>query len=110
MDHNLLMCKLHHYGIRGLINTWFSSYLLCRTQTTQIVCTVFNDETIECGVSQGSVLSPLFFLIYHKDMHPSFNKLDFYSFADDTILLYADKQIKNIEFIVNEELLHLCEW
>ena len=89
-----MIWKLHHYGIRGLINTWFSSHLLCRTQTTQIVCTVFNDETIVCGVSQGYVLSPLFFLIYHNDMHPSFNKLDFYSFADDTILLHADKHKK----------------
>ena len=81
VDQNILL--------RGLINFLCPSYLSCRTQTTLIVCTVSNDETIACGVSQGSVLSPLLFLIYHNDMHLSSNKVDFY--ADGTILLYADK-------------------
>ena len=43
-------------------------------------------------------------------MHRSSNKLDFYLFADDTNLLYADKDLINLETIVNEELLRLCEW
>ena len=110
VDHNVLLCKLHHYGIRGIINAWFSSYLSCRTQSTQIGSTVSNKETILCGVPQGSVLGPLLFLIYVNDMHRSSNKLDFYLFADDTNLLYADKDLSNLETIVNEELLRLCEW
>ena len=105
-----MLCKLHHYGIRGIINAWFSSYLSCRTQSTQIGSTVSNKETIVCGVPQGSVLGPLLFLIYVNDMHRSSNKLDFYLFADDTNLLYADKDLNNLETIVNEELLRLCEW
>ena len=36
VDHSFLLCKLHHYGMRGVINDWFSSYLSDRTQTTQI--------------------------------------------------------------------------
>ena len=36
VDHNILLHKLDHYGFRGVINKWFSSYLLGRTQTTQI--------------------------------------------------------------------------
>ena len=42
-------------------------------------------------------------------MHRFSNKLDFYLFADDTNLLYADKDLNNLETIVNEELLRLCE-
>ena len=110
VDHNVLLCKLHYYGIREIINAWFSSYLSCRTQSTQIGSTVSNKETIVCGVPQGSVLGPLLFLIYVNDMHRSSNKLDFYLFADDTNLLYADKDLNNLETIVNEELLRLCEW
>ena len=55
-------------------------------------------------------LDSLLFLIYVNDMHRSSNKLDFYLFADDTNLLYADKDLINLETIVNEELLRLCEW
>ena len=100
VDHNVLLCKLHHCGIRGIINAWFSSYLSCRTQSTQLGSTVSNKETIVCGVPQGSVLGPLLFLIYVNDMHRSSNKLDFYLFADDTNLLYADKDLNNIETLL----------
>ena len=58
---------------------------------------------------QSSALGPLLFLIYFNDMHRFSNKLDFYLFADDTNLLYADKDLNNLETIVNEELLRLCE-
>ena len=36
VDHKILLHKLDHYGFRGVINKWFSSYLEGRTQTTQI--------------------------------------------------------------------------
>ena len=36
VDHKILLHKLDHYGFRGVINKWFSSYLQGRTQTTQI--------------------------------------------------------------------------
>ena len=34
VDHAILLQKLDHYGIRGIINNWFSSYLLGRSQVT----------------------------------------------------------------------------
>ena len=34
VDHKILLHKLDHYGFRGVINKWFSSYLQGRTQTT----------------------------------------------------------------------------
>lgn len=34
VDHDILIGKLNYYGFRGIINTWFSSYLSERTQTT----------------------------------------------------------------------------
>ena len=35
-DHSILLSKLYHYGIRGPVNDWFSSFLNGRVQTTQI--------------------------------------------------------------------------
>ena len=34
VDHDILLEKLNHYGIRGVVNKWFASYLKCRFQTT----------------------------------------------------------------------------
>lgn len=76
----------------------------------QIGCIASSKERIVCGVLQGSVLGPLLFLIYVNDKHRSSKKFDFYLFADDTNLLYAEKDLNNLEVVVNEELLKLCEW
>ena len=32
VDHSILLSKLYHYGIRGLANKWFESYLANRKQ------------------------------------------------------------------------------
>ena len=110
VDHKILLDKLYHYGFRGIINKWFSSYLEGRTQTTQIGSFVSPEEIITFGVPQGSVLGPLLFLIYINDIQECFEKLLFFKFADDTNILYADNNLKSLEDIVNLELRKLCYW
>jgi hypothetical protein len=110
VDHNILLNKLNHYGFRGIVNDWFSSYLKNRTQTTQVGQNISNKVEVSCGVPQGSVLGPLLFLLYVNDMHKCSDKLQFYLFADDTNILYADKNMKALESTVNIELRNLYDW
>ena len=91
VNHAILLQKLDHYGFRGIINNWFSSYLLGRSQVTKVDTYLSSKSQISFGVPQGSVLGPLLFLIDINDIHNSSDKLSFYLFADDTNLLYADK-------------------
>ena len=110
VDHTVLLNKLYHYGIRGIINYWFLSYLSGRTQTTEVNSCVSRKQIVPCGVPQGSVLGPLLFLIYINDIVNSSKKLDFHLFADDTNMLFADKNLKSLEMTVNRELHLLCQW
>ena len=100
MNHTILRDKLHHYGIRGIVHEWFSSYLANRAQTTHIdndhISSKKNSPT---GVPQ-----------YIHDIYLCSNKLGFYLFADDTNLLYADKDLKSLESVVNTELTNVCDW
>ena len=65
---------------------------------------------ITCGVPQGSILGPLLFIVYINDMHKAFKKGLITHFADDTNMLYIDKNPRSLRKTVNNELKLLVEW
>ena len=64
VDHDILLQKLNSYGIRGHSNDFFRSYLTNREQFTFINKKKSTTKSINFGVPQGSVLGPLFFILY----------------------------------------------
>ena len=61
-----LLQELKHYGIRGIANAWFKSYLEKRKQYVNGTVNGTDSQTddIDHEVPQGSVLGPLLFLVY----------------------------------------------
>ena len=50
VKHDILLAKLEHYGIRGMANNWFKSYLFNRKQFVSINGHISNQTSIKYGV------------------------------------------------------------
>ena len=90
VNHDILLRKLEHYGIRGESLKWFKSYLENRKQCVNINGNFSKFSDITCGVPQSSVLGGILFLIYINDTYTSVPKVLFHLFADDICLYYSN--------------------
>ena len=86
VDHGILLAKLEHFGVRGEVLRLLGSYLEGRFQYVVYNGGESGRWEVRCGVPQGSVLGPLFFLIYVNDMVRASGELGFVLYADDTNL------------------------
>jgi hypothetical protein len=73
LNHRALLSKLDSYGIRGVANLWFASYLSHRKQCLEISSRkqgtyVSTTREITHSVSQVSILGPVLFLLYINDL------------------------------------------
>ena len=110
VEHQILIQKLNYYGIGGISNNFFSSYLQKRTQFLSINGFDSDINAICCGVPQGSILGPVFFLIYMNDLFFSMKYCTVHHFADDTNLLNFNNSIQKINKQVVHDLKYLLYW
>ena len=86
VNHSILLKKLDKLGIKDIMYKWCKNYLSDRQQKT--LANGINSDylKITCGVPQGSVLGPLFFLIYINDIVNRIGNEYIKLYADDTVI------------------------
>ena len=111
VQHQILLYKLQHYGIRDIALEWFDSYL---SKKKQFVVTngIRSDilESSDYGVPQRSVLGPILFLLFINDIHKSLDKIIIKLFADDTNCFISGNNFNQLERLAETELNKLQKW
>ena len=110
VDHQILIQKLAHYGIRSSELVWFKSYLSNRSQFTRVNGVDSKVQNIGIGVPQGSCLGPLLFLLYINDLPKAIKNANVYMYADDTSLSYQNYSIHQLNRTLNQDLKALDKW
>ena len=109
VDHEILLKKMNHYGVRDTANLWFRNYLSEREQFVTINGTNSENITVKCGVPQGSVLGPLLFLLFINDL-PNATEFLTLLFADDTTFQVSCCDIPKLFEYANIELQKASNW
>ncbi|CAB3982691.1 Hypothetical predicted protein [Paramuricea clavata] len=68
VSHNRLIQKLYKAGFSGNLLKWFRSYLSERRQRVTVMGATSDELPVTSGVPQGSILGPVFFLLYVSDL------------------------------------------
>ena len=116
LTHNILLKKLERYGIRGVANDWFASYLCdrkirvkCKTESSTEI-TYSQDYIIDYGAAQGSNLGPLIFILYSNDIYLNVDYCKLILFADDTTLYCSHRNKQFLIYCIEHDLQILSDW
>ena len=91
LQHDLLLAKLNVYGFDYKCLKLISSFLSNRKYRTKINSSFSEWNHLLIGIPQGSVLGPLLFNIYMRDLFLFMSESNAANYADDTTL-YACKK------------------
>jgi hypothetical protein len=109
VDAELLLLKLVKYGFSNNAINLIANYFQDRSQTVKYNSKLTDYVPTDLGVPQGSVLGPLFFLIFINDL-AFIIELSCKMFADDTTLYSSDENVEKLIGHFKAKTLVLIEW
>lgn len=109
--HKGLLHKLKGMGFDSIYVNWFSDYLTNRSICVKVNGALSSYKSISAGVPQGSVMGPLFFLIYINNINTGL-KNPVHLYADDTCLSinFNQTNLESKTISLNNDLEQINKW
>ena len=103
--------KVHQYvGITGNVFSFIKNFLTDRTMQVKVGNTLSQTYLLENGTAQGSVISPLLFLIMINDLPDCLQGVESSLFADDSCIFKSGKNLDHIRNSIQENLSKVSDW
>ena len=110
LPHELILAKLHAYGVDIKSLKLLQDYLSNRTQRVKLDSSLSSWLKILLGVPQGSILGPLFFNIFLNDMLWFIEKNDTCNFANDNTRYSCAKSVNDVLENLQSDLKIALKW
>jgi hypothetical protein len=107
----ILVRRLESVGIRGTQLAVLKNYLMERIQIVKIENNRSDEESVEYGVPQGSVLGPTLFLVYINQLCNLQNSGgQIYCYADDTAVVFSGRTWLDVQTKAETGLAKIADW
>ena len=110
VQHRVLLHKLSKMNLGDSTVQWIRSFLTGREQRVLANNVYSSFLPITQGVPQGSVLGPLFYIVYANDLAKTFLNCNVAMYADDTVLYTANSNFDTSVVKMQEDINQLSEW
>ena len=107
---NGLLIKLKRLNITGNMFNFINDFLTDRTLQVRVGDALSDIFQLQNGTAQGSVISPLLFLIMINDLPDRLTNIESTLFADDSAVIKSGKNLKFITKQVQNNLNNIEQW
>ncbi|KJZ69665.1 hypothetical protein HIM_10938 [Hirsutella minnesotensis 3608] len=107
---NRLVLRSREQGWPPNLARWVGSFMQDRSARVRYQDTVTDSSLLQCGLPQGSPVSPILFLLYTEPIYRLGNSQGRFGYADDTAILSVGDSLDDTSAETSHHVRELLSW